>query len=272
MRAAAELIVDSGAVDAGAGAADAVGPDKADSGGGVPRLRWRSAPPVVLRRTGPRQVHLVQAAGGPLGGDDLALRVRVDAATCLQVRSAGASVVQSGPAPARWSLTADVADGAVLDWRPQPTVVCDGAELHSSVRVRLRPAAGAVLREEVVLGRAGQSGGRYRGALAVDLGGAPVLMHELVLDGADAALSGPAGSGGARVVGTLVVVGERLAGPAEGAGEEPGLRWACSTLDGPGRMLIALGDTVPVVAGLLDRAAAQVRFPVAPDDHETAPE
>lgn len=229
-----------------------------DGGGCAPRLRWRSAPPVVLRPTGSRQVHLVQAAGGPLGGDELALTVRLAAAGRLRLRSAGATVVQAGPAPARWSLTADVACGAVLDWHPQPTVVCDGAELRSSTRLRLRPGAGAVLREEVVLGRAGQLGGRFRGELTVELDGDPVLAHDMILDGADPVLTGPAGSGGARVVGTLLVVGEQLTGPPEGAGESSGLRWACGELDGPGRLLIALGDRADAVSGLLDRAAEEI--------------
>jgi urease accessory protein len=108
----------------------------------------------------------------------------------------------------------------------------------------------------VVLGRAGQRGGCYHGELAVELDGAPLLAHTLLLDGADPALAGPAGTGGARVVGMLTVVGEGSEGPPEGAGEEPGLRWGCSALDGPGRLLLALGDSPPAVSALLDRSAA----------------
>lgn len=95
-----------------------------------------------------------------------------------------------------------MADGAHLDWHPEPTVICDGAELHSTVRVRLADGAGAALREEVVLGRVGQRGGRYGGELCVEHGEVPLLVHTLLLDGADPALSGPAGTGGCRAVGT----------------------------------------------------------------------
>jgi urease accessory protein len=230
-----------------------------EPGTGAPCLRWRSVAPLVLRPTGPHRVHLVHAAGGPLGGDDLALDVHLSAGFYLRLRSAAAMVVQAGrpPAPARWTVAAALAAGAVLDWRPEPTVVCDGAELHSRVAVALQRGACAVLREEVMLGRAGQRGGRFVGELAVELDGAPLLAHTLLLDGADPVLTGPAGTGGARAVGMLAVVGEGIDGPPEGAGAEPGLRWACSALDGPGRLLLVLGDSPAEVSALLDQARAE---------------
>lgn len=202
----------------------------------------------------------MQAAGGPLGGDELALDVHLGAGSSLQLRSTAAMVVQAGrpPAPARWTVAAQLAVGAMLDWCPEPTVVCDGAELHSRLRVTLQRGAGAVLREEVVLGRAGQRGGRFTGELAVELEGTPPLAHTLLLDGADPVLAGPAGTGGARVIGMLALVGEGINGPPEGAGEEPGLRWACSTLDGPGRLLLALSDSPAGVSVFLNEAAGEI--------------
>jgi urease accessory protein len=209
-------------------------------------------------------VHLVQVAGGPLGGDELALHVRIGARTRLHVRSAGATVVQPGnpAAPARWNVVADLAEGAVLDWRPEPTVVCDDAELRSSMAVAVRSGGRAVLREVVVLGRAGQRGGRFQGALTVECDGVPLLAHTLLLDGTDPVLAGPAGTGGARVVGMLAAVGESIGAPPDSAGEEPGLRWACSALDGPGWLLLALSDYPAAVSALLDKAAAEVSLPL----------
>lgn len=226
------------------------------------RLLWRCAAPIVLHQTGPRRVHLVQAAGGPLGGDELGLDVHLSAGSALQLCAAAATVVQPGslePA-ARWTVAADLAEGAVLDWRPEPTVICDGAELRSSMTVALRPGAGAMLREVVVLGRAGQRGGCFHGELTVEYDGVPLLAHTLLLDGADPALAGPAGTGGARIAGMLAVVGQGVGAPPTCAGEEPGLRWACSALDGPGWLLLALSDCPAAVAALLDKAAAQLRY------------
>ncbi|MGH3822514.1 MAG: urease accessory protein UreD [Pseudonocardiaceae bacterium] len=220
-------------------------------------LRWRSDAPVVLRQTGPNRVHLVQAAGGPLGGDDLTLDVTVGTGSSLQLRSVAAMVVQPGrlPAAARWTVAAALGPGAVLDWQPEPTVICDGAELHSQLTVVMQSGARAILREQIVLGRAGQRGGRFAGELTIELVGVPLLVHTMLLDGADPALTGPAGTGGARVVGMLVVVGEGIGEPPKGAGEQPGLRWACSALDGPGWLLLALGDRATGVTQLLDQAA-----------------
>ncbi len=220
-------------------------------------MRWRSDPPIVLRQTGPRRVHLVQAAGGPLGGDDLTLDVHLSAGSSLQLRSTAATLVQPGPsaAAAQWTMAAEVVEGAVLDWRPEPTVVCDGAEQRSSVTVAVQRGARALLRDMVVLGRAGQRGGCFNGVLTVECDGAPLLTHTLLLDGTDPVLSGPAGTGGARVVGMLAVVGEGVDLLRLGAGEQPGWRWACSALDGPGRLLLAVGDRATEVRRILDEAA-----------------
>jgi urease accessory protein len=68
-----------------------------DAADGRQRIRRSHAWPVVLRRTGPRRVHLVHAAGGPLGGDELGLDVEVGAGAGVAVHSAGATLVQPGP-------------------------------------------------------------------------------------------------------------------------------------------------------------------------------
>ena len=237
-----------------------------DGTAGPQRVRWVHAWPVVLRPTGPRRVHLVHAAGGPLGGDDLALAVEIGAGAELAVHSAGATLVQPGAAgsAARWAVSARVAAGGRLHWAPEPTVVADGAALDSSLRVELGAGAAATVRETVVLGRHGQRGGRHTGALEVVVEGVPLLVHTTVLDGADPALCGPAGTGGARAVGTLVCAGaESLpdrAGPT--SGETGTVRWAWPALEGPGAVLLAVG-TPSAVAAVLDVAAARIAARVA---------
>lgn len=211
-----------------------------ESGG---RIRWNAAPPVVLRRTGPSRIHLVQAAGGPLGGDELELRIRIAAGTELTVGSAGATVAQPGrpgSGAAHWTVTADLQPGARLCWTPEPTVVCDHAELHVSMRVQLAEGAGALLREEVWLGRHGQRGGHYRGELAVDHAGSALVRHTTVLNGADPGLCGPAGTGGARSVRTLLGAGAEPEPTDPATGEADGVRWARHRLAGPGWMLVTV--------------------------------
>jgi urease accessory protein len=180
----------------------------ADLEGGRPRIRWTQAWPIVLRPTANAQVHLVHGAGGPLGGDVLMLDVRVGAGAALAVRSAGATIVQPGrgSVPARWDFDVVVGAGGSLDWAPEPTVVTDGADYRTSLRINLGAGARAIIREVVVLGRHGGVGGRYRGRLDVSVDGNPLLAHTTLLDGADRALCGPGGTAGARAVGTLILV------------------------------------------------------------------
>jgi urease accessory protein len=225
---------------------------------GAGELRWRDAPPVVLRPTGGAGVHLVQAAGGPLGGDDLRLSVQLRKDSELRLSSAGASVVLPGSGdhsgqPARWRVELAAAAGAAVRWTPEPTVVCAGASYHGSVRARLHPDSTMILRELVVLGRSGEVGGRCRTELAVTIGDRPLVRHESVLDGADAELSGPAGTGGHRVLGTLLVAGRDTPPAAECAEIGAELSWAMLPLDGPGYLVLALGASVTTVAAALDR-------------------
>jgi urease accessory protein len=220
------------------------------------RIRWSAAPPVVLRRTGADRVHLVQAAGGPLGGDELELRIALAEGTTLTVESSGATVAQPGrpgSGPAHWTVRAELAEGARLRWTPRPTVVCDGARLHARLRVELAEGSGALLREEVRLGRHGQLGGHYRGELSVDQAGEPLLRHTTLLDGTDPGLVGPAGTGGQRVAGTLLGAGTEPEPETGPVGEQLGTRWGRSRLAGPGWLLLAVGPDAAGMSALLDR-------------------
>lgn len=242
---------------------------RVEPGPGRPRLTWSQAWPVVLRATGPDRVHLVHGAGGPLGGDVFSLDLALAAGSVLRLRSAASTLVQPArvgpgdvdPGPARWSVSADVGPGGLLDWAPEATVVCRGAAIESRLHVRVAAGAGAAVRELVVLGRHGERGGRYRGELVVDLAGEPLLAHTTLLDGADDELGGPGGASGARAVGTLVLAGtaaDPVDGPEAPAGEEPGVRWASTALAGPGRMVVAVGEAGRVTA-VLDAHAARCR-------------
>lgn len=228
------------------------------------QIHWRAQAPVSLRQTGPGQVHLVQAAGGPLGGDQWALAVSVADRGDLQICSAGATVALPGPSgePARWAVTAAVGPASRLRWLPQPTVVAAGARLHSSLQVDLAPDAVFLAREQVVLGRSGEVGGAFRGDLVVCVGGRPLIVHEVLLDGADPELSGPAGSGGYRVFGSLLAAAPALGEhrpDLQQCGEAPGVRWAVLPLAGPGVLLLVLGDTATSVDAILDRGERTLR-------------
>jgi urease accessory protein len=223
------------------------------------RLTWASAPPVVLRRTGRRRVHVVAVGGGPLGGDRLRLRVELGPGERLAVHSAAATVVQPGRDPgsvASFDVEAVLAEGAVLDWRPEPTVVCDGAVWEPSVRLDLAEGARARVVEQLVLGRSGQAGGRCASTTRATVGAAPVLASTTLIDGADAALTGIGGTGGARSVGSVLVVGEP-APEAEEARDDGDVVWARTPLDGPGSLVTAIGTARAVAQVLVREGGAQ---------------
>jgi urease accessory protein len=188
---------------AGPGGAEVVvapGPD------GRPRYRVLRQGPLLALRPTPAGLHLVSPAATPLGGDEVTLRLAVEAGARLVVRSAAASVARRGPrgAPSRLEVRATVEEEAWLCWLVEPTVVADGATHDAVSFLELAEGAGLWWREVTILGRSGESGGRGRSRLAVDRAGWPVVRHELRFAADDPALGGPAGLGGARVVGTAL--------------------------------------------------------------------
>jgi urease accessory protein len=118
--------------------------------------------------------------------------------------------------------------------------------------------ARALVREEVRLGRHGQLGGRFRGLLAIDHGGRALLRHTTVLDGADPALCGPAGTAGARVVTTLAGAGEEPAPECPATGERENVRWARHQLAGQGWLLVAVGSSAPIPLAAAQLVSASV--------------
>jgi len=220
----------------------------------------RSQAPLVLRPAA-GAVYLAAGAGGPVGGDDLELTVEVGPGAALTLRTVGATVALPGaPVPqagaerpgsggaatagseSRLVQRFSVAEGGRLTVLPEPTVIADRARHRVRIEVDVAPGGALLLRDEVVLGRYGEAGGSYRGLLRVDVGGAPLLRHELVLDGGELS---PAI--GARANGSLLVVDpDQEFRPAGGAD------WAVLPLAGPGALVTALAEDARTLRAWLD--------------------
>ncbi|TDC69386.1 urease accessory protein UreD [Actinomadura sp. GC306] len=179
-------------------------------GAGRTRLtRLRSDGPYALRAT-PDAVHLVGAAAGPLGGDELNLDLEVAAGAVLAVRSVASTLLLPGRGESTTRVRAAVADGAHLDLALEPAVAAAGCRHHAVTEIVLEAGATLRWREELVLGRHGETAGRYRARTDVTLGGRPLLRNELRLP--DPALySSGAVLGDARCTGTVLLVGDGLA-------------------------------------------------------------
>jgi urease accessory protein len=183
--------------------------------GGVTRLPvLASQVPLVLRRT-PEAVYVVGGAAGPIGGDKLGLRISVGAGAFLRVRTAAASIALPGPdgLESVLRLSMSVGPGAHLEYLPEPVVVTAGARHATVVTVSLDEGASLLLRDELLLGRHGESGGTARSVLRVDYAGRPLLRQALEVSGADPASQGPAVLSGHRAVGTLLWVNDCAAEP-----------------------------------------------------------
>jgi urease accessory protein len=136
----------------------------------------RASGQLAVRRTGPHTVHVVATAFGPLGGDDAEIRLVVEGGARLSVRSVAAAVVlpaRGESPPSRQVVHAEVA--GLLDLRPEPTIVTARAVHHAELHALLTGAGELVATEQVVLGRAGESPGRWTGTTRVERDGRPVL-------------------------------------------------------------------------------------------------
>jgi urease accessory protein len=229
------------------------------------RTHWHDAPPIVLRPTAPGRLHLLHAAGGPLGGDKLRLTGTVGTESALRVDSAGATVVQPDPHHRRatWTVLLDIAAGATLRWTPQPTVICADADYHATLCATLADDSTLHLRELLVLGRSNEQGGRCATRLSITVGDEPLLDHETVLDGTDPVLSGPAGSGGHRIHGMALLAGREACEVKEQAGQTGNVQWAVLPLAGPGWLALAVGPSATAVTCTLDhllRDQAHISF------------
>lgn len=134
----------------------------------------------AVRRTGPDTVHLVATAFGPLGGDDVTVRLVVEAGARLRVRAVAAALAlpaRVAGAPSVQRVHATVA--GELDLAPEPTVVASGAHHVAELAAELGADGVLTAAEQVLLGRRGEGPGRWTGTTRVTREGRP-LLHTTV--------------------------------------------------------------------------------------------
>ena len=210
----------------------------------------RSDPPLLLRPT-PAGLHLVGGAAGPLGGDRLDLEVIVEAGAHLRVRSAAASIVLPGAGVSDVRVQASVADGASLDWAPEPTVSVQGSRHQQRTEVSVDGTGQATWTETLVLGRTGESGGDLDATLRLVRSGVTALHQQLGCGASAPGWSGLAGMGGHRVVCTTVGVGVGHGGSLTGHDEATGARGMIVGLDDGVTLAQVVADDVPAASSLM---------------------
>lgn len=151
------------------------------------------------------RVALVAASALLLAGDQVRIEVVVRGAVRLEiVETAGTVAYAMRGASSRWDVDITLSEGASLVWHGEPFVVSEGADVTRSLHARLEVGCTAMLRESLVLGRHGESGGALRTSARVWLGGEILLAENLCPDDGWAVL------GNARCLDTITTLGTRL--------------------------------------------------------------
>jgi urease accessory protein len=159
---------------------------------------------------------LVGSGASPVGEDHIRVRLDVGPGVSVAVRSVAATVVYAARgAGTRWDTDIYVADGASVDWRPEPVILTERARHEATTTVHAAAGADVRLDEVLVLGRAGEATGTLRATLAVRVDDAPVLLTSI-----DTSLPGWSGPGG---VDSAAVIGNRL---RVGSADAPTAEWA----------------------------------------------
>lgn len=231
--------------------------------------------PFVLRTDADGARVAVVAAGALLlGGDEVTIDVVVRAGAWLEVVETAGTVAYPGPT-ASWTVQVRLEAGARLLWEGLPLVVAQGADVRRSTGVALDDGACAVLRETIVLGRAGEQGGRVRQRTRVTQGGRDLLVEDLDLAPSLRRAPGVLGAGGSRGAARVLDVvaafgfrpddaqardGGRAAPAPAGAGAPAGATTHRFDLAGPGAVVRHLGTHAHATPldGLAARWAGQV--------------
>lgn len=189
---------------------------------GRSRIRTlRSDGPLVLRRSNPKgsepltarrpdvaRVSLAAGTAGPLGGDDYALEVHVGAGSTLVLQEVSAMLVLPGRegAQSRMSITVRVDADATFAWWAEPIIAAHRCNHRHEVRVALAPTARMVLREEMLLGRHGESPGDFTSRLRITRDGAALYDQQLAFGPSADGWTGAAVLDRGRAVGSIIAV------------------------------------------------------------------
>ncbi|MDT0486630.1 urease accessory protein UreD [Streptomyces doebereineriae] len=233
-----------------------------DGRGGTALPVLESDGPLALRRTrgsgAETRVMLVGAMSGPLGGDHFTVEADIREGARLRLGSAAATIALPGQTKgeARYDVRLTVADGGELHWLPEQLISAGGSDLCVTTRIDLGATSRLVLREEQVLGRAGEEPGRLSSRLVLRVVGRTVLDQELACGpGAPGGWDGPAVLAGHRAVGQLLVVRPEFA-------EEPvtaqvlGQGAIVVPLAGPAALVTAVAPDALLLRRVLDEALA----------------
>ncbi|WP_427153576.1 urease accessory protein UreD [Streptomyces sp. TRM70308] len=230
----------------------------------LPRLRGDG--PFHLRRVRTQgnsaTVGIIGAMSAPLGGDRLALDITAEEGAELEVTTAAATLAPRGPttAAATYDVRLTAGEHAHLRWLPQPLISAAGSNLRQICTVELAATARLVLREEQLLGRAGEDPGHLVSRILVRRAGRTLLDQQAAYGHPEPGWDGPAVLDGHRAIGQLLLVGPELAAHRDPVLLGEGSRDGCAVLaplaGGPALLATAVAPTSSTLRTRLDTAHA----------------
>lgn len=159
------------------------------------------------------EVSLLATTATLLAGDELRLAIEVGAGQTLRLTDVAATVAYDGRgARARIDVRIEVAESGTLIWAAEPLVLADGARVERSLRASVAERGRLLVRDQVVLGRAGGRGGDLTCSTRITWAGRPAHAEDLRLCPDN--LVGMTGT--SRVLDTALAVGCRPPTPAHG--------------------------------------------------------
>jgi urease accessory protein len=118
---------------------------------------WHLFPPIYLDDSGAAYSLLLNPSGGLVGGDRLAvnLRVKENAHAIISTPSAN-RVYRSQSMEAVQTINVRVESDGLLEWVPEPTIPFAGSRFRQAIRVRLARRGALVLWDALASGRVAQ--------------------------------------------------------------------------------------------------------------------
>jgi urease accessory protein len=239
--------------------------------GGVPRLARLRCSGALAARATPAGLYLLSTAAHPVGDDASRIDLTLGPDAAVAVRSTGATLARRGPTggTSTASVRATVADGATLCWLVEPGIAAGGASHVATSSIRLAASSRLAWREEIVLGRHGDTRpGSWRSRLEIRRDAAPLLVTDLAVGPAAETWGSASVLGGARALASLVLVDPGL--PEDDrpglAVRVPGAQGAAFPLAGPGVELIAWGEELAACRAIVARLLGDVRLRWLPRD------
>ena len=205
--------------------------------------RWHRGPLRIQRPFYPANPHgrdtcqvvILHPPAGVVGGDRLALDVRLEAGSQVLITTPGATqFYRSAGAEAVQQARIRVGPGATLEWTPQETILFDGCRARIETRVELAAGARFLGWGITALGRpaarAPFASGRCLQRFEISREGVPIWIERAEHRGGGESLAGRWGLAGREALGVMVCTGA-----SESVLEA--LRAALTRFDGEGQLV-----------------------------------